>query len=103
MQKQNVMRELGEHLPFSVFFTAAGIALAALLTYGAIIAGLASPIQDHGHDGAGPNKVADGTAETAPNRAGNHEEESAQYSPVFIAAARMLFHIFHPIHPLLSA
>ncbi len=103
MQKHNVMRELGEHLPFSIFFTAAGITLAALLTYGAILTGKAAPATHSSCDTCTPKSAdahAAGHADNTRDPADKHEHHD---SSLFIAAARMLFHIFHPIHLLLSA
>jgi len=95
MKRSRILRELGDHLPFTIFFTAAGIILAALLTYGSIIAGAHEP--KHGHASAYHHEV-----EQREGHEAGHEGAKGGPS-VFIVASHMIFHIFHPVHLLLSA
>ena len=104
MKRSRILRELGNHLPYSIFFTAGGIVLAALLTYGSIIAGAHAP--EHGHPIAYHHHGMD-------QREGHEADKDTQDEPgqeratgdpdVFIVASHMIFHIFHPVHLLLSA
>jgi len=118
MEKRRILGELQEHLPFSIFFTAAGIILAALLTYSAIINGAYSPPSDehaqceeHGHlHGQADNSHAehenghDHDRGHANGQADGHDQAGAACSgEQFLAASGMMFHILHPIHLLLSA
>ena len=95
-------KELESHLPYSVFATAAGIVLAGIMLYVAIVStsGTAAVEQpgapavealEHDHDGAA------GEA---------HEHEHADFargSLVMEEASHVTFHVFHPIHMLFSA
>lgn len=111
MEKHQIARELQEHLPFSIFFTGAGIMLAAILTYGAIISG-ASPALSGGHvhceqhggvqAGVEPSGVHE---QSLPQTSAHDHEQAAAPCGVdrLLAASGMMFHILHPIHLLLSA
>ena len=105
MKKSRILRELGDHLPFTIFFTAAGIVLAAILTYGSIIAGAQAPAAHehisayHHHD-----VVQHQGHETGKDKPDESRHEGAKEHPtIFISASHMIFHIFHPVHLLLSA
>jgi len=94
MDKQHLRKELQEHLPFSIFFTAAGILLAAFLTYDSIIGGGYEPACTH-DPGAKQAQEHDGHEHNATCVHGGK-----QHLP---AASGMMFHILHPVHLLLSA
>ena len=103
MRNQQVLRELQDHLPFSIFFTAAGVVLAALLTYQDLAAGMISTgAHDHGDEhGHVEAKLDDG--HDAEHEAEPAAEASAKSRAQLERASRMLFHIMHPVHLLLSA
>ena len=113
MEKHHILKELTEHFPFSIFFTAAGVVVAALLTYGSIITGVYEPTSaDHVHGDADIHMSSDVHApqddhaepehehlrEHTPHEVASHGENER-----FLLASRMLFHVLHPIHLLLSA
>ena len=99
--------ELGSHLPFTVLATAAGILLAGVLTYGAVLV-------TGTHD---PDAQATTTQARADGPAGHghpeHDDSGAtcehpahgdvQAGPVVRRASSTVFHVFHPLHMLLSA
>ena len=95
MDRQHLRQELQAHLPFSIFFTAAGILLAAFLTYDSIIGGGYEPTraQDSGAKQAQESRDADEHGVTCTHGGGQH----------LLAASGMMFHILHPVHLLLSA
>ena len=104
MKRSRILRELGDHLPFTIFFTAAGIVLAALLTYGSIIAGAHAP--EKGYVSAYHHHEVDRKVEhekdvKVQDESGHEGEKKG--ATVFIVASHMIFHIFHPVHLLLSA
>ena len=103
MKRSRILRELGDHLPFTIFFTAAGIILAALLTYGSIIAGAHEP--KHGHPTAYHHEVEqrEGHEAGKDTQDESGREGEKERATVFIVASHMIFHIFHPVHLLLSA
>lgn len=99
MNQASVMRELKAHLPYSIFFTAAGIILAGLLTYVSLLAQPQAETDAHaGHDQKVEHSEEAGGCEDAHCDHSSHEPATG-----FEAASGMLFHIFHPIHLLLSA
>lgn len=93
-QFQYVVRELKHHLPFSVFFTAAGITMAGVLMYVAIVAGA-----------VGQAAVSEDThvehAQPANEAAAQHKHGAE--GSVLARGSLVIFHIFHPIHMLFSA
>ncbi len=104
-QHEHVLREMQEHLPFSIFFTAAGIVIAALLTYRNLASGvepvpahLCRHAADHAAEQAGQN-----AREGAPQHGPDGAAASAAGQARVEGASRMLFHVLHPIHVLLSA
>ena len=112
MARPDIAKEIGSHLPFSIFFTAAGIILAALLTYAGILLGVypqglvscgdeehaTCAHADHGH---GEENHEEG--ETGGDEHADAASETIESDARFAAASLMLFHIFHPVHLLLSA
>ena len=104
MKRTRILRELGDHLPFTIFFTAAGIVLAALLTYGSIIAGAHAPAHKHQiayhHHGVDQHEGHE-AGKAAQDESGHKGTE--ERPTIFITASHMIFHIFHPVHLLLSA
>jgi hypothetical protein len=80
-----VAHELKHHLPYSVFFTAAGITLAGILMYVAIVAG-----------GAEPEEIEEHVQLEQVHTYG-------EGGTVFERGSTAVFHIFHPIHVLFSA
>ena len=99
-----LLHELFSHLPYSIFFTAAGMAVAGLLLYVAIVCS-PPPVTSHGHEQHREEaKVA--ISETGGE---SREETHHQHHPTIPsnphvdAASFMIFHLFHPIHLLLSA
>lgn len=97
MDRQYLKQELQEHLPFSIFFTAAGILLAAFLTYDSIIGGGYEPTCTHDH----------GTEQAQESRENDEREHDVTCTHAgeqhLLAASGMMFHILHPVHILLSA
>jgi len=124
MTRHHLIHELQAHLPFSIFFTAAGIMLAALLTYVAIMGG-AYPAGNAGHRcdpaEAGvptlhphPHEHALATAARTPDAGTAEPHDCAAHGSGIDVAARgagdrliwaseVMFHVLHPIHLLLSA
>ena len=176
MDKRCIARELAGHFPYSVFFTAAGIVLAAVLGYISVVT-LALPVDphswhdhDHGHDhlGHSPDGPVPRMRIQAPRRTGEryasahrvqapvmaeadgnghghghghgdcsghaHGQDHAGHGhdhghdghdhrndhdcdehgdpfhddwfeedEIALYASQMMFHVFHPIHLLLSA
>ncbi len=145
MEKHHILTELQEHLPFSIFFTGAGIILAASLTYIGILTGAYLPQHtEHLHDAEESGHVhsaacahgqsaheheldvhvdehadhadhADRPEDHAEEHAEEHAEHAEHEQPATAhaqtelredrlqAASGMMFHIFHPVHLLLSA
>jgi hypothetical protein len=113
-RKALVLEELLAHLPFSIFFTAAGILVAGLLLYFAIVA-CPPPGEEGGHAGHGEPAAAEARAEEhaghEPGHAGcdhghdhaAHAHEAVPVNPHMRVASAMVFHLFHPIHLLFSA
>jgi hypothetical protein len=85
--------ELKSHLPFTVFATGAGVLLAGVLTYVAILA--SSPRSPDEHAAATP------PAEAA--QSAHRHDHDAELAPQVSTASAALFHVFHPLHMLLSA
>jgi len=109
MLKREIWRELGDHLPFSILFTAAGIVLAAVLTYMATLTGAAPVVPAcsachaaHENGDADHESAAVHEHENEDAHAHAHAHASGD-SDRLNAASGMLFHIFHPVHLLLSA
>jgi len=105
MNKNTIIREVTDHLPYSIFFTAAGIVLAGILTYISILVAGTPPESTNTHrplptGHAHEQHVAD-AAEAGDIRSAC--EHAPTGSAGVEAASGMLFHIFHPIHLLLSA
>lgn len=94
MTNPPIFRELLDHMPFTIFFTAAGIVLAAVLTFIGITSGGLS-LERHHHTNAAnvENSVVASEREHTPEEAPTR----------FISASNMIFHTFHPIHLLFSA
>jgi len=108
--------ELGGHLPYSIFATAAGIILAGIMLYVTIVAsGTQAPcdheschIEAHEHeratDAATQPDIEDEHAEEA---AGAHDHDAhnevAPAAEIMGHASHVVFHVFHPIHMLFSA
>ncbi|MCK4298071.1 MAG: hypothetical protein KAX80_00985 [Planctomycetes bacterium] len=80
--------ELRRHLPFSVFSVAAGIVVLGMLT---------AVIQSVGGDLGRPYEVPAVHAEQ------EHGDDHGHDHSVFATPAGGLFHVFHPVHLLLSA
>lgn len=145
MERGYIRHELAAHLPFSIFFTAAGIVLAALLTYVSIVSEQAGAVPvahahgharthdcgsecDHDHEGPGhEHGHHDSRGHTSEHGhhdghdSGHvHEHHETEHPESACAmcpehgghvhgagtrteyASQMMFHIFHPIHLMLS-
>ena len=103
-------RELESHLPYSIFATAAGIILAGIMLYVAMVA--SGPCIPTGHEGCtieaheheGDISAADEHADeaaTAHDHASHGEVEPG--AALMGHASHVVFHVFHPIHMLFSA
>lgn len=96
-----ILHELQNHLPFTIFFTGAGIVLAGLLTYGSIISGTC-PVAGGGHEDE--HEHLHGTEQIhAMAHEQEHTEPEHDTGDRLNAASKMLFHVLHPVHLLLSA
>ena len=106
---RHVGLELGSHLPFTVLATGAGILLAGVLTYGAVVVtGTCDPdahaatTQAHApaHAGHGHPEHDDPGAACGSH---GHVHGDLRAGPVVRRASSTVFHVFHPLHMLLSA
>ncbi len=97
--------ELKDHLPFSIFFTAAGITMAGLLMYIAIVAGAVGDqpagehtavVHEHRHVEEGEEATHEHVEEEAAHRHG-------EGGTALDRGSWTIFHIFHPVHMLFSA
>ena len=86
-----IWEELESHLPYSVFATASGIILAGILLFMAMVSQTGS--------GAYP---LDEPAAPETHVHGSPEEVTAG-AAVMEHASHVIFHVFHPVHMLLSA
>jgi len=105
-RKTLLLNELVAHLPFSIFFTAAGMAVAGLLLYVAIVSSPASTPEHH-HERR-QEEADTALSETGGNAHNKPHEAAHQHRPIPInphmnIASCTLFHLFHPIHLLFSA
>ena len=95
-KKQRIVEEILAHLPFSIFFTAAGLIFAGILFY---IGTVTMPVDIHD----------DELVQVHDHHEGEHAGESCcdkpamPVNPYMKPASGMLFHLFHPIHLMLSA
>ena len=106
MDTRRIRRELQEHLPFSIFFTAAGIVLAALLTYQDLANGICPrPPAEHRHGDVHDHQaeVGEGVSQGQTGALEHRDEPSPRGEEQLRVASRMLFHVMHPVHLLLSA
>ena len=95
---RHVGLELGSHLPFTVLATAAGILLAGVLTYGAVlVTGTYDP------DAHATTTQARTDDHDAHSKHHGHAHGDVQAGPVVRRASSTVFHVFHPLHMLLSA
>jgi len=95
------------HLPYSVFSTAAGLALAGTMLYVGMVA------TGPRHLEAAPPRHAATRAQDEAHAGGAHEHEGpAQHAhahglmpggEIIRSASSIMFHVFHPIHMLFSA
>ena len=101
-------KELESHLPYSVFATAAGIVLAGILLYVAIVSTFetdagehrtpaAIEAAEHGH------AEAEGDAYEHEHGHGDSHAAVLRGSVLMEHASHVTFHVFHPIHMLFSA
>ena len=94
MEGKYLVRELQDHFPYSIFFTALGILLAAILCYISIVTGAQAPPPTHEH----VHEHATAGADTA-----QHKAEAEPPASLMVSASGVMFHIFHPLHLMLSA
>ncbi len=100
-KKTIILKELSDHLPFSIFFTAAGMAVAGLLLYVAVVAG---PVRTPAPRHEQPPVTATAHDENSREQhAEGHDHLAMPRNANVTAASSMIFHLFHPIHLLLSA
>jgi len=100
--------ELKSHLPFTIFATGAGILLAGVLTYVATVTAATTPeagvaatqAADQESGGPGHHPEHEGDQEKDPHKGHHHDPANAA---VMKSASKGLFHVFHPLHMLLSA
>jgi len=109
VKAKQIFKELVNHLPYSIFATAAGFILAALLTYGSIVSEHSCGGEEH-HAGAAqkvrqPARLSlDQREPESKLNAEEHADHKHQHEELSEnPASGVLFHIFHPIHLLLSA
>lgn len=99
-KKAILLQEFLSHLPFSIFFTGAGMAAAGLLLY---IAMVSAPPAVSKHDQEGEAwSTAHHETEDGSHEEHNHHGE-IPLNPNIQSASFMIFHLFHPIHLMLSA
>jgi len=104
---RHLSRELMNHLPFTVFATGAGVLLAGILTYGAVLVTQTVAEQRQGdaaceHD---PHGAASRPAVPCLLHGGglqDHGHHGLDH-PAVREASHVVFHVFHPLHMLLSA
>jgi len=87
-----LVRELMDHLPYTIFFGSAGVLFAGLLTYFAAVV-------DVQHAAAA---LASGPAANAAAHVAGHEHELFSGETVE-KVSPIVFHVFHPVHLLFSA
>ena len=113
-KRSNVFwHELGGHLPYSIFATAAGIILAGIMLYVTIVAsGAQAPCghewcqveahqQEHLTDAVTHPNIDAEAAVGAHDHDVHNEVEPAV--AIMGHASHVVFHVFHPIHMLFSA
>ena len=105
-------QELMNHLPFTVFATGAGVLLAGVLTYGAVLVTEAvdrhaaalvpgsQPDTHGGHEHASHRHDEPGHSDSCPDA---HAPHGTAAHPAVHKASHVIFHVFHPLHMLLSA
>jgi hypothetical protein len=101
MKMRILTEELLSHLPFSIFFTAAGMTAAGILLYVGIVT---APCTEHEHTDAHTEQTTG--HEEHGSEAGDHSghtHDAIPENPHIITASGIIFHLFHPIHLLLSA
>lgn len=89
-------KEVESHLPYSVFATAAGIILAGLMLYIAMVT-------SSGHALPGPEQHVAAEAHEHGHAHGGTGAEILRGSEVMQNASHVTFHVFHPVHMLFSA
>ena len=115
--RQIIWDELQNHLPYSAFATAAGIILAGIMLYVAVVVtsvadrGPASEAPASKHEELTEFKPAESAggedhahdAEDAHEHHGHSHADAARGSAVMQEASHVTFHVFHPVHMLFSA
>lgn len=104
LSQSPLWHELKHHFPYSVAATAAGIMMAGLMLYMAII--VAGPDMAPGTPHEAETATLSETAPAAEAGSGHDHHEvtlTAAGAAVMSRAAWSVFHIFHPMHLLFSA
>jgi len=100
INKTVLFNELFSHLPFSIFFTAAGMVVAGILLYIGIVSG---PVNVQGHPYQA-EKISKTDGHHKPGEtAYDHHHDAIRVNPLINVASGVMFHLFHPIHLMLSA
>ena len=105
-------RELQSHLPYSAFATAAGIILAGLMLYVALVISVARPpaahvepaaagVHEHARELEDKHDAAEAGAHGHAH-SGTHEQ-LVRGAVLMQQASHVTFHVFHPIHMFFSA
>ena len=106
-KKAVLLEELLAHLPFTIFFTATGMVVAGILLYIGIVT---APVSNHVHEHAVvTDHIESQASEEQSHKHGEKHKSHDKHdhalpaNPHIDKASTVLFHLFHPVHLLLSA